>query len=218
MPNQSWPASSGGKSAGNPAAGQSALGLGAQIVTKFGWAEMGRKLGLSRRELDVLQGVFDCVTEGELAARLGISEHTVHTHFNRLFKKVGVRTRVELVLRVMAAVVSEEGAPAAGKGALEKMARTSAAADGSAEMATPKQPTSENQETLENQSCGIHGWWACTNEDAIGQGSLQEQRRPVGGGGLRPVDEPRAPVGHGSTEGVPVSRKTQTKNNKQDKP
>lgn len=218
MTHQKWLPIASGKGTGKGDAGQSVSGLGAQIVTKLGWAEMGRKLGLSRRELDVLQGVFDCVTEGELAARLGISEHTVHTHFNRLFKKLGVRTRVELVLRVMAAVVAEEGTSAAAKNELERTVRASAVPNASAEQATPKQPTGENQETLQTQSCGTHGCEARTNEGGIGQGFLREEQRPVGGGGLRSADHPRATGEQGSTEEVSVSSPTQTKNNKQHKP
>jgi DNA-binding NarL/FixJ family response regulator len=74
---------------------------GANLLSGPIWAEVGRALRLTRRELQVAQGMFDNLTEGALAAELGISEHTVHGHANRLFKKARVTTRAQLVLRVV---------------------------------------------------------------------------------------------------------------------
>jgi DNA-binding NarL/FixJ family response regulator len=65
------------------------------------WAEVARSLKLSARELQITHGVFDNLKDGAIAAKLGISEHTVHVHLNRLYRKLRVSTRVELVLRVV---------------------------------------------------------------------------------------------------------------------
>ena len=44
-----------------------------------------------------LRRAFEGVKESRIAHRLGISVHTVHTHVCRLYKKLGVRSRAELV-------------------------------------------------------------------------------------------------------------------------
>jgi ATP/maltotriose-dependent transcriptional regulator MalT len=64
------------------------------------WEQIARSLGLSGRELQVVRGVFDDRIESAIATELGISPHTVHTHFDRLHRKLGVATRTGLVLRV----------------------------------------------------------------------------------------------------------------------
>ena len=72
------------------------------LLSNDTWAEAGRSLGLTERELQIVRGVFDNGTEGAIAATLDLSPHTVHTHLNRLFIKLAVSTRAELVQRVMA--------------------------------------------------------------------------------------------------------------------
>jgi two-component system, NarL family, nitrate/nitrite response regulator NarL len=53
---------------------------------------------LSRRELDVTRCVAEGLTNREIASRLGLTEHTVKNYLFRIFDKVGVSSRVELVL------------------------------------------------------------------------------------------------------------------------
>ena len=71
------------------------------MIGEQGWADVSRSLNLSERELQIMRAVFDDRTEFAIAAELGISSHTVHTHFRRLHKKLGAVTRVQLVLRAM---------------------------------------------------------------------------------------------------------------------
>ena len=52
---------------------------------------------LTPRERDVLLGVAAGETNKQIAARLGISRHTVKTHLEALFHKLGVTTRAEAV-------------------------------------------------------------------------------------------------------------------------
>jgi DNA-binding CsgD family transcriptional regulator len=85
------------------------------VLSKVAWAEVARSLRLSVRELQVVQGVFDDATEECIAARLGISPHTVHTHIRRLHQKLSVRTRTQLVVRVVASLVTEAGPLQAGR-------------------------------------------------------------------------------------------------------
>jgi DNA-binding CsgD family transcriptional regulator len=64
------------------------------------WQAIGLQLELSGRECDVLRYVVEDVKESIIARRLGISSHTVHTHMNRLYEKLGVGSRVELILLI----------------------------------------------------------------------------------------------------------------------
>ena len=76
------------------------------MFTEQAWAEIARSLGLSGRELEILQGVFRNDTESAIAAALGISSHTVHTYFERLYRKLGVSDRIALILRVVQVVLT----------------------------------------------------------------------------------------------------------------
>jgi DNA-binding NarL/FixJ family response regulator len=53
---------------------------------------------LSRREQDVVRGVADGLSNREIARRLNLTEHTVKNYLFRIFDKLGVSSRVEVVL------------------------------------------------------------------------------------------------------------------------
>lgn len=55
---------------------------------------------LSPRESDVTLGLLAGETEGDIAARLGISAHTVHGHVTRLHRKLNVQSKSDVLLRV----------------------------------------------------------------------------------------------------------------------
>ena len=52
---------------------------------------------LTPREVDVLRMLAEGLGNKHVAARLGISEHTVKTHVTSIFEKLGVSTRAEAV-------------------------------------------------------------------------------------------------------------------------
>jgi DNA-binding NarL/FixJ family response regulator len=79
---------------------------GASLLNNNAWSEIARTLNLTQRELQIVQSVFDNLPEAGIAGRLRVSEHTVHTHLNRLFKKLAVTTRTDLVLRIMEQMIS----------------------------------------------------------------------------------------------------------------
>jgi DNA-binding CsgD family transcriptional regulator len=64
------------------------------------WFYIAQRLSLSGRELQITQGVFDDKKESVIAKELGISPHTVHTHIERLYRKLRVNSRVDLVVHV----------------------------------------------------------------------------------------------------------------------
>ena len=52
---------------------------------------------LTRRERRILSYLVAGLTKGEIAQRLGVSEHTVRTHQQNLHRKLGVHSRLELM-------------------------------------------------------------------------------------------------------------------------
>jgi DNA-binding NarL/FixJ family response regulator len=53
---------------------------------------------LTRREEDVVRLVVDGLKNREIAQRLGVKEHSIRNYLHRIFEKLGVSTRVELIL------------------------------------------------------------------------------------------------------------------------
>jgi DNA-binding NarL/FixJ family response regulator len=54
---------------------------------------------LTRRERQVLEMLSAGLTVGQIASRIGISPRTVETHVTKLYRKLGVRTRLQAVAR-----------------------------------------------------------------------------------------------------------------------
>ena len=74
---------------------------GSAIFPDQAWRKIARSLGLSGREFQIVRGVFDDHTEFAIAADLGIAHRTVHTHFERLHRKLAIADRAQLIIRVM---------------------------------------------------------------------------------------------------------------------
>ena len=75
---------------------------GQTVFSRSQWLAVARSLRLSGREFQIVQGVFSDQTDEAIAQELGISPHTVHTHVKRLYQKLEITSRVQLVIRVMA--------------------------------------------------------------------------------------------------------------------
>jgi DNA-binding NarL/FixJ family response regulator len=75
--------------------------VGATLLSDIAWSAIARSLKLSARELEIVRGVFDNLKEDAIAGKLGSSEHTIHTHLHRLFGKLRVTTRTQMVVRIM---------------------------------------------------------------------------------------------------------------------
>jgi len=65
---------------------------------------------LSKRELEVVRSLAEGLTNREIAEKLGLSQHTVKNYLFRVFDKLGVSSRVELLFMTL----SQAGAPANG--------------------------------------------------------------------------------------------------------
>jgi DNA-binding NarL/FixJ family response regulator len=62
-------------------------------------ATAGAETRVSARERDVLRALVTGATNGEIAARLGLSPYTVKQHTSSIYRKLGVRNRAEAAAR-----------------------------------------------------------------------------------------------------------------------
>lgn len=72
------------------------------------WPGLAEQLRLSPRELQVVKGVFRDDKEESIAADLGISPHTVSTYLQRIYTKLRVGSRVQLIVRVIGEYLREK--------------------------------------------------------------------------------------------------------------
>jgi DNA-binding NarL/FixJ family response regulator len=61
--------------------------------------EAPARVGISERELEVLQHLVAGHSNKEIAQRLEVSPNTVKTHVSKLFEKLGARRRTQAILR-----------------------------------------------------------------------------------------------------------------------
>jgi DNA-binding NarL/FixJ family response regulator len=59
---------------------------------------LGSSAKLSKREKEVVLAVAEGLTNRQIAKQLGLTEHTVKNYLFRIYDKLGVSTRVELVI------------------------------------------------------------------------------------------------------------------------
>jgi NarL family two-component system response regulator LiaR len=57
------------------------------------------ELGITRRELEILQLIAEGLSNREIAERLYVSENTVKTHSGRVFEKLNAKRRTQAVQR-----------------------------------------------------------------------------------------------------------------------
>lgn len=72
-------------------------------------AQKRKRANLSRREIELLRSIARGFTNPETAAQLRLGVRTVETYRARLYKKLGLSTRSELVAYATAAGVLEDG-------------------------------------------------------------------------------------------------------------
>ena len=67
------------------------------FIEEASTADEPRATPLSKREREILQKVADGATTRQVASDLGISPHTVKTHLERIFEKLGANDRAQAV-------------------------------------------------------------------------------------------------------------------------
>jgi len=71
-----------------------------QLVHQVGQIIRGGPL--TRREQEILACLFEGLQDKEIASALGIGTATVHTHMHKLFEKLGVHSRRDVITRYLA--------------------------------------------------------------------------------------------------------------------
>jgi DNA-binding CsgD family transcriptional regulator len=77
------------------------------LLKNDAWVAIASSLRLSVRELQIVTCLIEdgLDSDDEIGRVLGMSPHTVHTHLERLYKKIGVASRSHVILRVFAEYV-----------------------------------------------------------------------------------------------------------------
>jgi DNA-binding CsgD family transcriptional regulator len=97
---------------------------GAGFLPHGHWSTISSRLELSERETQIVALILHDEPEATIAGELGISSHTVHTHLERVYRKLHVSSRCQLVLRVFREYVRLQPVP--------ELAAVGRSADGSA--------------------------------------------------------------------------------------
>ena len=71
---------------------------------------------LSKREMDVVHCLAEGLTNREIAERLGLSQHTIKNYLFRVFDKLGVSSRLELLFLTLTQPSAGQAIPAAALG------------------------------------------------------------------------------------------------------
>ncbi len=77
-------------------------------LSKVEWRAIAARLDLHGRHLELVEGILNGFDEEAIAEELGISTHTVHTYLKRLYRKLEVRNRSDLVVRIFVTHVMRE--------------------------------------------------------------------------------------------------------------
>jgi DNA-binding CsgD family transcriptional regulator len=75
------------------------------FINATDWARISDSLKLSSRESQIAFLVLADISENTIADRLAISKHTVHSHIERLYRKLAIRSRSQLVGKLFEAYV-----------------------------------------------------------------------------------------------------------------
>jgi DNA-binding NarL/FixJ family response regulator len=68
--------------------------------TECEWRTIAERLSLSPREVEIAHGVILNLKESAIAGKTGMRRSTVKTHLRRMYRKLNVQSRSDLVLRV----------------------------------------------------------------------------------------------------------------------
>ncbi|GMU38901.1 MAG: hypothetical protein KJ057_16315 [Phycisphaerae bacterium] len=64
------------------------------------WAAVASALELSPQQVRIVEGLLRAMRDKQIAQATGLRVPTVRTYFERIFRRVGVRDRVELLLKI----------------------------------------------------------------------------------------------------------------------
>jgi DNA-binding CsgD family transcriptional regulator len=75
--------------------------VGSSLLPCEIWSRLRASLKLSDRELQIVQGIFEDKKQECIAHGLGISPHSVNTYIQRIYGKLHISSRPQLIVRVM---------------------------------------------------------------------------------------------------------------------
>ena len=75
-----------------------------ELLSEQEWSQLKQQLDLSPRQADIVRHVLHGASDKQIAGALDISLPTVRTHMARLFRKLDLNDRVELIVHVFARV------------------------------------------------------------------------------------------------------------------
>lgn len=70
------------------------------IFTQAEWNQLSDKLGLSPRQSQVANLLLMGLSDKQIASKLDISTHTLRTYLDRMFTKMSVGDRCELIVHI----------------------------------------------------------------------------------------------------------------------
>lgn len=76
------------------------------FVSSLNWAALSEFLKLSKRETEITYLLAADFSEAEIAKDLAISARTVHSHVERLYRKLHVRSRCALIVKLFEAWIA----------------------------------------------------------------------------------------------------------------
>ena len=84
-------------------------GAFSDFLSRSDWEAIETTLQLSCRESQILLCILRDDPEAVIATRLEISSHTVHSHLERLYRKLSVNSRCQAAVRVFREYVKMYG-------------------------------------------------------------------------------------------------------------
>lgn len=79
-----------------------AVAVFSDLLSETEWVFVQEELGLSPQQAQIVRYLLQAKGDKQIAREMGISMATVRTYMSRLFQKLDVNDRVELVLQVFA--------------------------------------------------------------------------------------------------------------------
>ena len=69
-----------------------------EIISSSDWKRMADKIALPPRQLEIAQQILQGCGDKQIAERLGVKVPTVRTHLGRMYAKLKVQNRSQLIL------------------------------------------------------------------------------------------------------------------------
>jgi len=91
--------------------GSSQASVALTFLSAEEWMALIRVLRLSPREAMIADLAVGDNSDDTIAQQLGISRHTVHTHLNRTYTKLGVHSRCQLAVHLFRTYVATRTQP-----------------------------------------------------------------------------------------------------------